>query len=187
MLVALMDESKQVSAEQMDRWAASFDNWGDCDTACFALFDRTARAWQKVDGRATDVEHHQAAVTTDAVVVVHHRGALGELAEIADDRFGIALRLAPSAFLARALAVQLALGDRRQRRVAQWQGQQLGHRQAGTTSGARENNSGGWSTGCSRSGSLRSFGLRICLGGPCLRQRASTESDVGTASTSYAA
>jgi 3-methyladenine DNA glycosylase AlkD len=32
----------------MDRWVRDFDNWAICDTACFALFDRTPHAWCKV-------------------------------------------------------------------------------------------------------------------------------------------
>jgi 3-methyladenine DNA glycosylase AlkD len=32
----------------MDHWCGDFDNWAICDTACFALFDRTAHAWRKV-------------------------------------------------------------------------------------------------------------------------------------------
>jgi 3-methyladenine DNA glycosylase AlkD len=32
----------------MNAWAASFENWGDCDTVCFHLFDRTPFAWEKV-------------------------------------------------------------------------------------------------------------------------------------------
>jgi 3-methyladenine DNA glycosylase AlkD len=38
-----------VTAAQMDRWTADFDNWGVCDTLCFHLFDRTPHAWRKVD------------------------------------------------------------------------------------------------------------------------------------------
>src|SRR6266436_9681751 len=41
MLAALVDEPAQVSPAQMDLWCRDFDNWGICDTACFALFDRT--------------------------------------------------------------------------------------------------------------------------------------------------
>jgi len=74
---------------------------------------------QELAGRAADVEHDQAAITTDAVVVVHHRRAFGQFAEVADDRFRIALRLATAPFLARALAIQLALGQHGQRRVAE--------------------------------------------------------------------
>jgi 3-methyladenine DNA glycosylase AlkD len=32
----------------VNAWAASFENWGDCDTVCFHLFDRTPFAWGKV-------------------------------------------------------------------------------------------------------------------------------------------
>jgi 3-methyladenine DNA glycosylase AlkD len=48
MVAALVDEPARVTAAQMDRWAKDFDNWGICDTVCFALFDRTPHAWKKV-------------------------------------------------------------------------------------------------------------------------------------------
>jgi 3-methyladenine DNA glycosylase AlkD len=48
MLATLIDDPAQVSRVQMDRWCRDFDNWGICDTACFALFDRTPHAWGKV-------------------------------------------------------------------------------------------------------------------------------------------
>jgi 3-methyladenine DNA glycosylase AlkD len=48
MLCAYVDEPDRVTAAQMDRWARDFDNWGICDTVCFALFDRTPHAWKKV-------------------------------------------------------------------------------------------------------------------------------------------
>jgi 3-methyladenine DNA glycosylase AlkD len=47
MLAALVDDPKLVTRRQMDAWAAGFDNWGICDTACFCLFDRTPFAWEK--------------------------------------------------------------------------------------------------------------------------------------------
>lgn len=47
-VAALVDEPARVTAGQMDRWAKDFDNWGICDTVCFALFDRTPHAWKKV-------------------------------------------------------------------------------------------------------------------------------------------
>jgi 3-methyladenine DNA glycosylase AlkD len=31
----------------MNAWAAGFENWADCDTVCFHLFDRTPYAWEK--------------------------------------------------------------------------------------------------------------------------------------------
>jgi 3-methyladenine DNA glycosylase AlkD len=48
MVAALVDEPARVTPAQMDRWAKDFDNWGICDTVCFALFDRTPHAWKKV-------------------------------------------------------------------------------------------------------------------------------------------
>lgn len=49
MLAAYVEEPARVTAAQMDRWCADFDNWAICDTLCFALFDRTAHAWRKVE------------------------------------------------------------------------------------------------------------------------------------------
>jgi 3-methyladenine DNA glycosylase AlkD len=48
LLATLIDDPAQVTAAQMERWCRDFDNWGICDTACFALFDRTPHAWSKV-------------------------------------------------------------------------------------------------------------------------------------------
>ncbi len=48
MLATLIDDPTRVTAAQMDRWCREFDNWGICDTACFALFDRTKDAWKMV-------------------------------------------------------------------------------------------------------------------------------------------
>lgn len=48
MLATLIDEPALVTSAQMERWCRDFDNWAICDTACFALFDRTPHAWAKV-------------------------------------------------------------------------------------------------------------------------------------------
>lgn len=37
-------EPAAVSVAMMEQWAADFDNWGICDSACFHLFDRTPHA-----------------------------------------------------------------------------------------------------------------------------------------------
>jgi 3-methyladenine DNA glycosylase AlkD len=47
MLAALVDDPRRVTRSQMNAWAADFDNWAICDTACFHLFDRTPFAWEK--------------------------------------------------------------------------------------------------------------------------------------------
>ena len=48
MLAAFVDEPERVTVAQMDRWCDDFDNWGICDTVCFALFDRTPHAFGRI-------------------------------------------------------------------------------------------------------------------------------------------
>jgi len=48
MLAAFVDDPAEVTVAQMNAWAADFDSWAICDTACFALFDRTPHAWSRV-------------------------------------------------------------------------------------------------------------------------------------------
>lgn len=43
-----------LTAETMRAWAAGFDNWAICDTACFHLFDRSAHAWPMVHEWASE-------------------------------------------------------------------------------------------------------------------------------------
>jgi 3-methyladenine DNA glycosylase AlkD len=47
LLAALVGDPKRVTRRQMDAWAAGFQNWGDCDTVCFKLFDRVPFAFEK--------------------------------------------------------------------------------------------------------------------------------------------
>ena len=47
LLAALVDDPARVTRRQVNAWAAGFENWADCDTACFHLFDRTPFAWDK--------------------------------------------------------------------------------------------------------------------------------------------
>lgn len=49
LLAALLDEPDRVTPAQMDAWARGFNNWADCDTACFSLFDRTPHAFKKIE------------------------------------------------------------------------------------------------------------------------------------------
>jgi len=44
----LIDDPKRVTPQQMDEWAADFDNWATCDGACSYLFCRTPYAYEKV-------------------------------------------------------------------------------------------------------------------------------------------
>lgn len=54
LLAAYVDDPGSVTPEQMDAWARDFDNWGTCDTLCFALFDRTPHAFDMVDRWAAE-------------------------------------------------------------------------------------------------------------------------------------
>jgi 3-methyladenine DNA glycosylase AlkD len=52
-LASFIDDPALVTPAQMDRWAKSFENWADTDTACFCLFDRTPHAWGRVRAWST--------------------------------------------------------------------------------------------------------------------------------------
>ena len=71
---------------------------------------------QELRRMAGDLHDLQAAIASDAVVLVHHRRAGRERGELAQDRLGIALRPTAPAFLAGALAEQLLLGHEREAR-----------------------------------------------------------------------
>jgi 3-methyladenine DNA glycosylase AlkD len=43
----MIDDPKQVTAAQMESWAADFDNWATVDSACSYLFCRTSLAYEK--------------------------------------------------------------------------------------------------------------------------------------------
>ena len=47
LLAALVGDPERVTRRQMNAWAAGFENWADCDTVCFHLFDRSPFAWDK--------------------------------------------------------------------------------------------------------------------------------------------
>ena len=47
LLAAMIGDPERVTRRQMNGWAAGFESWADCDTACFALFDRSPFAWEK--------------------------------------------------------------------------------------------------------------------------------------------
>ncbi len=46
-LAAIIDDPRQVSERQMERWVRDCDNWGLTDALCFGLFDRTPYAEAK--------------------------------------------------------------------------------------------------------------------------------------------
>jgi hypothetical protein len=74
---------------------------------------------EELAGHAADVHRDQAAIAADAVVLVDDRRALGQLAEVADDRFGLAAGALAAARLGGALGEQLALGEHARARVVE--------------------------------------------------------------------
>lgn len=82
LLSAFVAEPARVTPAQMDRWAKSFENWADCDTACFHLFDKTPHAWRKIEQWAGRKEEFvkRAAFALLASVALHDKQA-------ADDPF----------------------------------------------------------------------------------------------------
>ncbi|MCW0462066.1 hypothetical protein NB717_003134 [Xanthomonas sacchari] len=75
--------------------------------------------FQELAGHAAGIEHDQPAVAADAVVLMHDRRALGQLAQVADDRFRLAPHTAAAPRLAGTLGEQLALGQHRDPRLLQ--------------------------------------------------------------------
>ena len=76
-LASMIDDSKQVTSEQMDAWAADFDSWDVCDQVCGNLFDRTPYAFAKVaEWSERDEEFvRRAAFALLAALAVHDKRA----------------------------------------------------------------------------------------------------------------
>ena len=76
-LAALTDDPERVTRRQMNAWAADFKNWGDCDTVCFHLFDRTPFAWEKARQWATSPREYvkRAAYALMASLALHDKAA----------------------------------------------------------------------------------------------------------------
>ena len=77
LLAAFVDDPELVTPEQMDRWAGEFENWADCDTVCFHLFDKTPYAFAKVNQWATDEREfvRRAAFALLASIALHDKKA----------------------------------------------------------------------------------------------------------------
>src|SRR6185369_14903257 len=77
MVACMVDDPAQVTAAQMDRWCADFDNWGICDTVCFKLFDQTPHAFRKVGqwSKRRDEFVKRGAFALLACLALHDKGA----------------------------------------------------------------------------------------------------------------
>lgn len=76
----LIDDPKQITPEQMDAWAADFDNWATVDGACGYLFCRTPHAYDKaVEWTTREPEFEKrAAFSMMAYLAVHDKKAPDE-------------------------------------------------------------------------------------------------------------
>lgn len=77
MLATFVDDPAALTVAQLNAWAADFDSWGICDTACFHLFDRTPLAWARIKpwARASATYHRRAAFALLWALTVHDRTA----------------------------------------------------------------------------------------------------------------
>lgn len=76
-LAFLIDDPKKVSREQMDSWAADFDNWATVNGTCCYLFCRTPFAYEKaVEWAGRDKEFiKRAGFSLMAYLAVHDKKA----------------------------------------------------------------------------------------------------------------
>jgi 3-methyladenine DNA glycosylase AlkD len=77
LLAALIDDPRQVSEDQMERWAADLTSWDVCDCCCSYLFDRTPYAYGKAaEWSARDAEFvKRAGFVLMACLAVHDKHA----------------------------------------------------------------------------------------------------------------
>lgn len=82
LLAALVGDPQRVTRRQMDAWAKGFENWADCDTVCFKLWDHTPFAWEKVNQWATSPHEFvkRGAFALMACLALHDKAA-------SDDQF----------------------------------------------------------------------------------------------------
>ena len=76
-LASMIDDPKQVTDAQQERWALEFDSWDLCDQCCNNLFRITATAYQKaIDWSTRDEEFvKRAGFVLMAALAVHDKGA----------------------------------------------------------------------------------------------------------------
>lgn len=76
-LACMVDDPKEVTEEQMERWALEFNSWDVCDQCCMKLFRKTPYAYQKIEEwSALDEEFvKRAAFTLIATLAVHDKKA----------------------------------------------------------------------------------------------------------------
>jgi 3-methyladenine DNA glycosylase AlkD len=79
-LAGLIDDSKLVGEEQMEKWVKDFDSWDVCDQVCMNLFDKTKYAYKKAMEWSSRKEEFvkRAAFALMASLSVHDKKAKDE-------------------------------------------------------------------------------------------------------------
>lgn len=74
-LGALVANPKDISSEELDRWAHMFDSWALCDSTCIQLVRKTPHAWDKVRQWSKREEEfvRRASIALLATLAVHDR------------------------------------------------------------------------------------------------------------------
>jgi 3-methyladenine DNA glycosylase AlkD len=80
LMATMVDDPKQVTEKQMERWVHAFDSWDICDQCCSNLFDKTSFAWDKaVEWCHRDEEFvRRAGFVMMAALSVHDKKATDE-------------------------------------------------------------------------------------------------------------
>ncbi len=83
LLACFVDDPAEVTAAQMESWAADFDSWDLCDQATTSLFDLTAHAWDKAAQWAvrSDEWIKRGGFTLMAGLAVHDKAATDDAFE----------------------------------------------------------------------------------------------------------
>ena len=76
-LGALVANPKDITSEELDRWAAMFDSWALCDSTCIQLIRKTPHAWDKVRQWLKSEEEfvRRASIALLATLAVHDKKA----------------------------------------------------------------------------------------------------------------
>jgi 3-methyladenine DNA glycosylase AlkD len=113
-LAALVEDPTKLTPKEMDTWALEFENWADCDAACYGLFDRTPHAAPKAVewSRRKEEFVRRGGLAIMAGMAVHDKGA------------------ADSVFLAFLPHIERAASDERPlvKKGASWALRQIGKR-----------------------------------------------------------
>jgi 3-methyladenine DNA glycosylase AlkD len=75
LLAIFIDDYKQVTKSQMNKWVKDFDSWDICDQCCSNLFEKTPYAFEKAfEWCDSDKEFiKRAGFVMMAVIAVHHK------------------------------------------------------------------------------------------------------------------